>query len=130
MSEHDEQSIFFEWLAWQSKFYPELEMFHAIPNGAKLPYGKTRSGKRYSKEANWLIKEGLKAGVPDTCLPVPKRGYHGMYIEFKYGSNKPTKNQLKWLKLLTDQNYYVVICYGFEEAKKHTLWYMEMEERF
>ena len=33
---------------------------------------------------------GVKAGVPDLCLPVPMNGYAGLYIEMKYGSNKPT----------------------------------------
>ena len=43
-----------------------------------------------------MKRQGVKAGVPDICLPVARNGYHGLYIELKAGKNKATKNQEKW----------------------------------
>ena len=59
----------------------------AIPNG----------GKRNAKEAYFMKRTGVKAGVPDLCVPVAKKGYHGLYIEMKYGKNKPTEAQEEWM---------------------------------
>ena len=87
---------------------PELEYMHHIPNG----------GKRDKRTAVALKRQGVKAGVPDICLPVARNGYHGLYIELKAGKNKATKSQEKWQKFLNSQGYYAVICYGWHEAAK------------
>ena len=79
----------------------------AIPNG----------GKRNAAEAAHLKRQGVKAGVPDLCLAVPRGAYHGLYIKLKVGTNKPTENQLAWLKLLKQHGYAVAVCYSAEEAK-------------
>lgn len=89
--------------------YCELKGFpvYHIPNG----------GSRNRIEAANLKKQGVKAGVPDLCFPVPKGKYHGMYIEMKYGKNKTTQSQDKWLELLSKNGYMTAVCYGFDEAK-------------
>ena len=81
-------------------------IFH-IPNG----------GTRNSIEAANLKRQGVRAGVPDLCCPVPKGEYHGLLIEMKYGKNKITLNQEKWLELLNKNGYATAVCYGFDEAK-------------
>ena len=43
--------------------YPELKLLHHCPNG----------GKRDRVSAAVLKRQGVKAGVPDLHLPVPKR---------------------------------------------------------
>ena len=80
MSEHDEQSAIFEWAALMQGAYPELGLLFAIPNG----------GKRDKATAGKLKAEGVKAGVPDMCLPVSNGKYHGLFIELKVGENNPT----------------------------------------
>lgn len=94
--------------AYHMDCMPELEYMHHIPNG----------GKRDKRTAVALKRQGVKAGVPDICLPVARNGYHGLYIELKAGKNKATKNQEKWQVFLNDQGYYAVICYGWREAAK------------
>jgi hypothetical protein len=115
MSEHDEQRAIFEWAAWREGQYPELKLLAAIPNGAKLPYIK-KNGKRFSPEAVRLKAEGLKPGFPDMILPVPKGEYHGLFIELKFGGNKPTPEQAVWLDRLTERGYLAVACWGANEA--------------
>ena len=92
-------------------------MFH-IPNG----------GSRNKIEAAHLKAQGVKAGVPDICLPVPRGKYHGLYIELKYGKNKPTAAQLCWLNNLNMQGYAVAICWGWEKAKDVIIAYLNCND--
>lgn len=118
MSESQEQQALFEWASWQSGKYPELALLFHIPNeGLRNP----RTGAR-------LKREGLKAGIPDICLPVARGGYHGLYIELKVGSNKPTEKQLKWLEALTRQGYCAYWCVGWETAADRIDEYLRLEE--
>lgn len=100
MSEAQEQCTVVEWCEWH-----RLPIF-AIPNG----------GKRDPKEAAHLKRQGVKAGVPDLFLPIARGGYHGLFIEMKYGTNKVTTKQEEWLKLLKRQGYSTYICYGARNA--------------
>jgi hypothetical protein len=115
-SEHDEQARILSWAEITAAAYPELALLYAIPNGAKLPWKRDKKGKRFSPEAMRLKDEGLKAGVPDLCLPVARQDYNGLYIEMKYGRNKPTPAQIWWLDQLARQGYLAVVCWGAEEA--------------
>lgn len=80
----------------------------AIPNG----------GKRNPKEAAFMKAAGVKAGVPDLMMPIPSGKYHGLFIEMKYGKNKPTAEQLSWHALLRRNGYAVAVCYGGDAAVK------------
>lgn len=129
-TEHDEQVAIFNWAKQMEQYVPELALLHSIPNGAKLPWRKNKRGKRYSPEAKHLISEGLKAGVPDICLPVPRGTYHGFYIELKIGSNKPTDKQNQWLVALLEQGYRVDVQYGADAAIRAICDYLGVEGRF
>ena len=85
MTEHEIQCDFFRKLKTLALIYPELELFHAIPNG----------GKRTLGTAIKLKREGVKAGVPDTHLPVPSGEYCGLYIEFKRAEPKTYMKPIK-----------------------------------
>nr|WP_110461497.1 VRR-NUC domain-containing protein [Ruminiclostridium sufflavum] len=87
---------------------PELELMYHIPNG----------GKRNITTAKRLKAEGVKAGVPDICLPVPRGVYHGLYIELKAGRNITTEKQDEWLEALDSNGYFTAVCYGWEKASK------------
>ena len=115
-SEHQEQVALFEWAGYARGALPELDLLYAVPNG----------GLRHKAVAAKMKAEGARAGVPDICLPVPRGGYHSLYIEMKYGKNKPTEKQAAWLKALTDYGHYCKVCYGFEEAKGTIELYLEM----
>jgi hypothetical protein len=116
MSEHDEQAVVFEWGQLQAGLFPELQLLFAIPNGAKLPWKEDEHGQRYSREALKMKAEGLKAGVPDMCLPVARGGWHGLFIELKVGRNKPSEAQLIWIYRLQLQGYRCCVAYGADQA--------------
>ena len=114
MSEHQEQCALFEWAAIKSRNVAELEYLFAVPNG----------GFRHKATAARLKKEGLKRGVPDVALPVPRGGYHGLFGEMKFGRNKPTKDQDRWLGFLMEQGYCCLIWYTWAEAARDIMRYL------
>jgi hypothetical protein len=88
--------------------YPELRLLFAIPNGAA----------RDKATGALLKREGVKAGVPDLCLPVARGGFNGLFIELKIGRNRPAERQAAWLDALTAEGYLAVACWGWCEARE------------
>lgn len=105
--EEIEQEHVFLWASMEERAYPELAMLYAIPNG----------GKRAIKTAVALKKQGVKRGVPDMCLPVPRGGFNGLYIELKrVKGGTVSDEQREWIAALNSQGYKAIICHGAEEA--------------
>lgn len=118
LTEHQEQVALFEWASWMEKQIPELHLMHAIPNG----------GKRDKVTAARLKAEGVKPGVPDICLPVPRGDKHGLYIEMKRRKGgSVSADQLKWLDNLMRQGYECHVCRGCEEARSVILDYLKRD---
>ena len=116
-SEAQEQTWLFRWLADMQRLkWPELELCHHIPNG----------GSRNRVEAARLKAQGVKAGIPDIFLPVPKGGYHGLYIEMKrqHGGTL-SDDQKDKIPKLRSQGYRVEVCKGFQNAADVVEAYME-----
>ena len=113
-TEAQEQMTLFSWAAMQSGKYPELNLLYHVPNG----------GSRHKAEAGRLRAEGVKAGVPDLCLPVARGQYHGLYIEMKVGKNTTSDSQEWWIEHLRKQGYKVAICYGWKEAAAEVTEYL------
>lgn len=126
IDEHQHQSDLFFWVDLHLNTYPELRYFHAIPNGAKLPYTRRQDGVRFSRQAVYLKQEGLRKGVPDTCLPVPRGGYYGLYIEMKTEKGKLTDEQTDYLTFLNHQGYLACFCRGAQAAIVVLEWYLNL----
>lgn len=108
-TEESEQAALFEWAAYNDELVPELASLYAIPNG----------GYRHVKTAVTLKRTGVKAGVPDVCLPVPRDGKHGLYLEMKRRKGgEVSVSQRTWLNFLKAQGYATAVCKGWEEAVK------------
>lgn len=123
-NEHLEAVAFNQWAKLSEKKYPALNMLFAIPNGGKLPYTKIARGKIFSPQRLLLVQEGLKKGIPDYFLAWPSNGYHGLFIELKYGKNKCSLEQLDWIDKLRVADYMVEVCYGFEKARDMVIDYL------
>lgn len=107
-SESDEQQMLFQWASIMARRVPELSLLFHIPNG----------GARSKATAGKLKAEGVKTGVPDLCLPVARGGYHGLFIELKVGTNKPSPSQNEWLAALAKEGYRAEVCYGWHAASQ------------
>lgn len=115
MNESEEQQALFLWAAYQSGKYPELKLIYHIPN----------EGKRSISAGSRLKSEGLKKGVPDICLPISNGKYSALYIEMKSEKGKPSKEQLEWIECLNKAGNHAVIAYGWENAAKEIIKYLE-----
>lgn len=113
--EEQEQIALFRWAKLEEAAYPLLKWLYHVPNG----------GKRDKVTAARMKAAGVKSGVPDICLPVPLWGYAGLYIELKYGKNRPSSNQREWLDFLSHAGYRVAVCYGCEEAIAEIMKYLK-----
>ena len=92
-------------------------------------YHIANEGKRTYYTGNLLRKAGMRKGVPDLCIPLPRGKYHGFYIEMKSKSGKVTKEQTRWLKLLKNNGYATAICHGADEAINKIAAYMRLERK-
>ena len=104
-SEHAEQALV---VYLVNEMRPDLgEMMYAVPNG----------DLRHPKVAVKLKAEGVKAGVPDLVLAIPRGPYHGLYIEMKrIKGGRVSRDQVEWHERLRAQGYRVDVCYGHLEA--------------
>lgn len=114
-TEDVEQETIIEWTKYQMGKYPELVLLYHVPNG----------GKRSTTEAARFKRMGVKAGVPDLVLPVPRGGYAGAYIELKVPGNRTTTQQEWWIERLRQQGYFVAVCYGNRQAIEKIMEYLE-----
>lgn len=110
------QAQLFKWAADMTDIYPELRLLYHIPNG----------GKRDAIEGAHLKQQGVKAGVPDIHLPVPRGAYHGMFVEIKAPGGRMSDNQRQWLHKLNKQGYRAVECHGLTEAQTAILDYLNV----
>lgn len=96
------------------------ELMYAIPNG----------DKRDPRIAAKLKAEGVKPGVPDIFLPVPRSVFHGLYIELKRPEStyeqdgkikkrregKASDAQNEMIGKLVAMGYGVNVCVGWQSA--------------
>lgn len=105
--EDDEQATVINYCSYMASKYKGLDLIYAIPNG----------GSRNQLEAVKLKRTGVKAGVPDLCLPVARNGKHGLYIEMKRKEGgRLSDYQKQWIERLSEQGYETAVCKGADEA--------------
>jgi hypothetical protein len=157
-SEHGQQRALFAWCrmaeaygfeaAWDDNAYsgddlhkdaagvPELEWFHAIPNGGSR--GDTKASR--GKQGAAMKAEGVKPGIPDTFLPLPLWGitapgglmnkpekcilYCGLYIEMKReqseGRAKGSTSTVQdsFIGYARRNSYAVSVCFTWDQAAR------------
>lgn len=107
MTEHEEQVALMRLVEMHKGRWPELGMLYAIPNG----------GDRHPAVAAKMKAEGVKKGVPDLCLCLPRGGYHGLFIELKrQKGGQVSAEQKAWISALRGQGYRAEVCKGAAEA--------------
>lgn len=118
-NEDAEQETVIQWARYSSGRWPELQLLHHIPNG----------GSRNKKEAVKLKRMGVLAGVADLHLPVARSGYHGLYIEMKFGDGRIQKSQKEFLRAAAKENNYCAVCYSAADAIEVIESYMNNEPK-
>lgn len=112
-TEDEEQIALFDWARVNEVKWPELSRLFHVPNG----------GSRGPAEAGRFKAMGVKPGVPDVFLDVPRGGFHGLRIEMKRRhGGKVSEDQTDWIDWYNANGYRAVVCYGWDEAR------MEIED--
>lgn len=120
-SEDGHQAALFCWAQQNKDDYPGIQFMFAIPNG----------GQRDAITGARLKMTGVKPGVPDVFLPLPRRTYAGLFIEMKKPADKEKKvragktssAQDVYIEYLTAAHYLVVVCFSWEDAVQALIWY-------
>lgn len=98
-----------------SALWPEVRWLYAIPNG----------GFRHKAVAGKMRAQGVRAGVPDFNLDVPRGAYHGLRIELKRRVGGTVSDAQKlWIAWLNNQGYLAIVCRGWEEARDTLVEYL------
>lgn len=97
--------------------HPDLGLSFAIPNAAR----------RGPALAFWMKAEGMRAGVPDWCLPVPRGSYAGLWIEFKRPGGKLSDAQKVYGDMLQGHGHFVDVCLSAQAAIELVKWYLAQD---
>jgi hypothetical protein len=120
--EHYEQVAVIDWCFHNTYRYPELDLIFAVPNGAMLGGGKVGAMRM-----KYLKAEGLRPGVCDLMLPVPRGIYHGAFFEIKTLTGKVSENQEQFIKSVEELGYFAPVCWGADDAINNIQYYMEIK---
>ncbi len=113
-TELKEQIALFKWIF----AVPEIRdvAFHIMNGGAKDPI----KGAIYRRA-------GVRAGVPDIFIPVPRGTFHGMFIELKADATKrATVEQVEMISRFGRNGYYALVCHGCMAAKEAIEGYLRL----
>lgn len=86
----------------------DVRMLFAIPNG----------GARSKITGAILKAEGVRAGVPDLFVCVPRGGFHGLYLELKSPIGRLRPDQVTFMASATSQGYLCEVSRDFSHATK------------
>jgi hypothetical protein len=118
--EASEESIhraLMEWVSINPLTKQFKDFFIHCPNEGKRSYS-------YARRLNAI---GMRKGVADIFIAVPRRGYGGCWIELKSKKGKLNPDQERFLKDMSSHNYSTYVCYSFEEAVKTISWYFQLD---
>lgn len=104
---------------WFKLAYPNEIMF-CIPN--QLVRGE--------RHAIAMARSGVVGGIPDLCIPVARKGCHGLFVELKrpqvFGGPKGvvSAKQKAVIHYLISRDYAAIICWGWVDAMEQITEYM------
>lgn len=100
-----------------------LDLLYAIPNGGGLSGGFKENRVRVS-----LLKAGgLRSGIPDLSLALPRGRYAGLYVEMKRRKGGTVGDEQRcWHHLLRLAGYRVDVALGWTEASECLMRYLAL----
>ena len=106
----------------QSEFFNQVDLFFPfIPE--KLLFSVPNGGSRHKIEAINLKRQGVKAGVADVLLLIPKKGFASLCMEFKTKTGKQSQHQKDFQKQaeMCGSKYVIVrsVKQAIDEMKKY-----------
>jgi hypothetical protein len=116
--EAQSQRAVMRWWGYSCKvlLVPEHLLF-AVANG----------GYRRPREAMLLKQEGVRSGVSDLILLVPRGHWHGMALEMKAADGRLSKEQTQFLNDAKAQGYHAIVARSTDEAIEAITNYLRTE---
>lgn len=98
-------------------FFPTLpdRLLFAVPNG----------GSRHKIEAANMKRQGVKRGVADVILQVPKKGYASLCLEFKTPTGRQSDEQKEYQRQVEMAGSKYVVVRSVEQAIRVMLQYLK-----
>lgn len=93
-------------------------MRHTYPIEEESTYHIANERKCSPQQGALLKKMGVKAGVADLFIAVPRHGKCGLWLEIKVDNNKPTQHQIGFLEKGLCSNYAAACCWGLDACKQ------------
>lgn len=105
--ESDLQRAVIQWWAIfaRTRGLAEFLLYH-VPNG----------GRRDKVTAAIMKGQGVRKGIPDLFLSIPRGGKHGLYIELKALDGRTSDEQDQVLGELCRQGYSIRVCRALHEV--------------
>lgn len=111
-----ESQIQKDFVRWVRNRYPQIEpLFFSVPSG----------GVRNPWTAKIMRDEGMRAGVSDLILLVPRHGFAGLLMETKTPDGKQSEAQKEFERLATEYHYLYKVYRSVEEGQQIIKWYIE-----
>lgn len=99
----------------QSEFFRQVPLF--FPNlPDRLLFAVPNGGSRHKIEAANMKRQGVKRGVADVILQVPKKGYASLCMEFKTGVGKQSADQKEYQRQVEMAGSKYVVVRSAEQA--------------
>jgi hypothetical protein len=103
-SEHQEQAAVIQWMKLQHPW---------LVNHTIYIMNEKRCSAYVGSQLN---KQGRLPGASDLFIANPNFKYHGLFIEMKSLTGKPTKIQLEFLERMSKFGYFACCCCGADNA--------------
>lgn len=113
--EHEIQKTFIDVTVLMTAARPELGTIYAIPNG----------GHRHPAVGGKLKREGVRAGMPDLHLPVPRGPFASLYMETKAPGESISKSQKERFPILRKYGNVVAVCFSVDQLMNTALAYLD-----
>lgn len=97
---------FFEWISWEEKIDPRLQVIWHTANERKCSW----------QQGKILKQKGVRKGVLDVCVPIPNNQYCGLFIEFKQPGEEMSADQYSFSKKVQAIGHLVTIAYSGDQA--------------
>lgn len=109
MKPQTESQIQKDCVKWFREKYPTIEpLFFAVSNG----------GARNAWTAKIMKDEGVRKGVADLILLLPRSGYAFLCIEMKKPGGEQSESQIVFQRLVEKVKGKYVVCHSMEEFVK------------
>jgi len=100
-----------------------IEWFKNHPNIIRYVIHIPNEGVRTIRYGKHLKDLGMRPGVSDLFIALPRHGYHGAFIELKTSKGILSNSQKIFLEDMQNQGYYSIATYGLDSSLERISWY-------